>query len=291
MGDNLVSVIITTHNRVELLKRAVCSVFEQSFPNIECIIVDDDSSDSTEVFCKTQNVVYIHIPNNESRGGNYARNLGIKAAKGNYVAFLDDDDYWDKSKIEKQMQLVNEYGAKFVFTGQKHEIVDRNGAITYKNFPVPKQYTGAYKKKVLYNICTNTSRILVAKDVLWDVGLFDEQLKFWQEYELTIRIAQKYDFYAVEEPLTIYRVNLNDKSRLTNKYDEWLETVSVIKNKHKNLYQNLNNVEKMMAKVLFYMDARRRCINVGLRSKARIYYLKAFPLLVVRKIAVFFKIV
>ncbi len=287
----LVSVVITTRNRVKLLKRAVYSVLEQTYSNIECIVVDDDSSDATADFCNGQNVVYIHIPSNQRRGGNYARNLGIKFAKGDYVAFLDDDDYWDRTKIEKQIQLVNEYGAMFIFTGQKHEIVDRNGSITYRDIPVPKSNTGTFKKKILYNICTNTSCILVARDVLLEVGLFDEQLKFWQEYELTIRIAQKYDFFAVPEPLTIYRVDLNDKSRLTNKYEEWLETVNLIKNKHKSLYQELNYLEKMMAKVLFYMDARRRCINAGLNCKAIFYYLKALPLLFIRKIAKFIEII
>ena len=88
-----VSAIITTHNRLELLKRAINSVKTQTYPNIECIIVSDNSSDGTDEYCSSlDDVIFISIPSKESRGGNYARNLGIKKSKGEYVAFLDDDD-------------------------------------------------------------------------------------------------------------------------------------------------------------------------------------------------------
>lgn len=90
----LVSAIITTHNRLSLLKRAVESALSQTYKNIEVIVVDDASTDGTPEYCNELPLRYIYIPKEESRGGNHARNLGILAAKGEYVAFLDDDDYW-----------------------------------------------------------------------------------------------------------------------------------------------------------------------------------------------------
>lgn len=106
----LVTAIITTHNRLELLKRAIESVMTQSYPNIELIIVDDHSTDGTDEYCKqlsisTHNITYINIPREQSKGGNYARNLGIKNSHGVYIAFLDDDDIWLPEKINLQVQL------------------------------------------------------------------------------------------------------------------------------------------------------------------------------------------
>ena len=103
MKQRLVSAIITTHNRKDLLKRAIDSVFAQTYPNIELIVVDDASNDGTSEMCDDNRINYIFIPKLESHGGNYARNLGIKASKGEYCAFLDDDDYWLPTKIEKQV--------------------------------------------------------------------------------------------------------------------------------------------------------------------------------------------
>ena len=90
----LVSAIITTHNRAELLTRAIESVLGQTYQEMEVIVVDDASTDNTSDVCAKYPIKYIYIPEAESQGGNYARNLGIRAAKGEYCAFLDDDDYW-----------------------------------------------------------------------------------------------------------------------------------------------------------------------------------------------------
>lgn len=89
-----VSAIITTYNRAELLMRAIESVLRQTYREMEIIVVDDASIDNTREVCGKSSILYIHILKAESRGGNYARNLGIRAVKGEYCAFLDDDDYW-----------------------------------------------------------------------------------------------------------------------------------------------------------------------------------------------------
>ena len=106
MAPAFVSAIITTHNRCDLLVRAIESVLSQTYREQECIVVDDASVDDTSEVCKRYPVIYLQIPKEESRGGNYARNLGIKASKGKYCAFLDDDDYWLPTKIEKQVELI-----------------------------------------------------------------------------------------------------------------------------------------------------------------------------------------
>ena len=283
----LVSAIITTHNRLSLLKRAVESALSQTYKNIEVIVVDDASTDGTPEYCNELPLRYIYIPKEESRGGNHARNLGILAAKGEYVAFLDDDDYWLPRKIEKQVDLIERKDCELVHCGRRLELI-KDGKTTYRDtLPNPLEY-GDMRKKILLTICTTTTNILAKRQALIDVGLFDENLLFWQEYELTIRLAQRKPFYFVNEVLSVYRLDRSDKQRLTNKYNEWKSAVRYIHQKHSKLIAQLNVFERFMIKLLVMKDASMRCRNAGLRVKRlQLYwtwYILSLPFRVVNKI-------
>lgn len=270
--NQLVSVIITTHNRQELLSRAIESVLLQSYQNIECIVVDDASEDGTKEYCESIECInYVRISKDESKGGNYARNLGIKNALGEYIAFLDDDDYWLPEKIEKQINLLIEKQCSLVFCGRKLEYVKENREISYREDLPKPEYKGDLSTEILMSICTTTSAIFVKRDMLFEVGLFDENLKFWQEYELSIRLAQKTFFYFVNEPLVVYRVDLNDSQRLTNKYYEWMEAVGYIKGKHHKLYNRLTFFQRVRCKRLISNDAVVRCKNSGMLCRSVFY--------------------
>ena len=265
----LVSAIITTHNRLSLLKRAIKSVYDQTYPQIELIVVDDGSTDGTEIYCTKQQFTYIRIPTGQSKGGNYARNLGIKSSKGEYVAFLDDDDAWLPQKISKQVELIEQMDCELVHGGRRLEFVEGNSEY-YKDQLPSMNHWGDMSRKILLTICTTTTtNILAKREALFEVGLFDESLKFWQEYELTIRLAQRKPFYFVNEPISIYRIDFNDKQRLTNKYYEWRDTVRLIHTKHKDLYQQLNWKERINVQILVWSDAAMRCKTCGLK---RLYY-------------------
>lgn len=279
----LVTAIITTHNRKKLLKRAIDSVLHQTYNNIECIVVDDHSDDGTNDLCLQYPVQYIYIPFIESKGGNYARNKGIKAAKGKYIAFLDDDDYWLPTKIEKQVALLESKGCELVYCGKTLEYV-LMGRNVYKQEATSLSGSGDMSKKILYNICTTTTNILAKRSALFEVGLFDENLKFWQEYELMIRLAQRKPFYFVNEPLSVYRIDANDKYRLTNKYFEWKNAVKFIHNKHYNLYNQLTILEKFRVKLLIWEDAKIRSKASGLFLTYIYYLLITIPFYIFHKI-------
>lgn len=266
----LVSAVIVTHNRLELLKRAIASVRAQTYGNTELIVVDDASTDGTKEYCESQSFTFIHIPKEESRGGNHARNLGILAAKGEYVAFLDDDDYWLPEKIEKQMTLMLNKDCELVHCGRTYEHVTKKGIRYEDKLPRPEHY-GDMRKKILLTIATNTTDILAQRKALLDVGMFDENLRFWQEYELLIRLGQRKPFYCVMEPLSMYRVDVGDSARLTNKYFEWKKSVRYIHDKHKSLYDQLNALERFGVRVLVWKDAAKRCLAGGLRVRFFLY--------------------
>lgn len=290
MSNQIVSAIITTHNRKELLKRAIESVFAQTYSPIELIIVDDHSEDGTSEVCQDPRIRYIYIPKEESRGGNYARNLGIKASKGEYCAFLDDDDYWLPTKIEKQVSLIERMDCELVHCGKRREIVKSVGIEYRDTLPNPRHW-GDMHKKILQTICTTTTtNILAKRQALIDVGMFDENLRFWQEYELTIRLAQRKPFYFVNEPLSVYRVDTRDSHRLTNKYYEWKKAVRYIHQKHAALYSQLSLIEKYKVKCLVWRDASSRCKASGLYGLYTYYRILNLPSMINNKLRKLLKV-
>ncbi len=264
MEQTIVTTVITTHNRSQLLRRAIESVLSQTYSPIECIVVDDKSTDNTKEVCdEFPTVHYIYIPPEESKGGNYARNKGIKAAKGEYVAFLDDDDYWLPEKIEKQVKLIERHECDLVYCGRTYEIITSEG-IQYRNQIPGQECTGNISSKILEEIFTTTSCTMAKRQKLIDIGMFDESLKFWQEYELQIRLAQYHPFYCVCEPLVVYRCDINDRQRLTNKYYEWRNAVKYIREKHKALYQKQSLKEKICTWQMTTYDGIGRAKSSGL---------------------------
>lgn len=263
----LVSVIITTHNRESLLRRAIESVLNQSYPKIECIVVDD-ASDVVSNVKDQYSIIYEYIQKSDSKGGNHARNVGLSKASGEYVAFLDDDDYWMPDKIEKQLNLFLSKSCVLVYCGLNLEIVDKDSVKHKVVYPLIN-YQGDISKRILYSICTSTSCIFTKRQLIIDEGGFDENLHFWQEYDLLIRLAQKGEFYYVNEPLVNYRIDAYDKHRLTNKYWEWRKAVNYIHEKYCYLYDQLNLLEKLQVNTLVWRDSVGRCKKSGLIWRSR----------------------
>ena len=266
--NKLVSAIITTHNRQDLLLRAVKSVFGQTYHNIELIVVDDASDERADELLKEFDLQYIYIPKEESKGGNHARNIGILSAKGEYVALLDDDDYWLPTKIEKQVALIEEKKCGLVYCGrirEKHQEGKISNSVDIKNME------GDIRKSVLQEVPTTTSSMLINRKFLIENGLFDEKLHFWQDYELLIRLSKYTLFYRVPEALTVYLVDINDKKRISNKYFGWKSNVKYIKKKHRDLYKQLNFTENLNAHLLYWKAARHRCKKAGLKTRY-LYY-------------------
>ncbi len=269
--EDLVSAVITTHNRKELLVLAIESVLNQTYKNIECIVVDDASDDDTKEYIKKyideNKIKYIYIPKEESKGGNYARNLGIQNAMGDYIAFLDDDDEWLSQKMEKQMVAMKEdTETGFVYCGTISEKnLDKASRIP-QEIDNDKYKDGNLAKEVLVHIICNTSVILVKKELLEKIQGFDENLKFWQEYEMCIRLLQNTRAKLVRENLVIYRIFEGDKNRLSNKIEGWEEAVAYILDKHKELYDKLTKEEEAQRRIYLYIDGISRAKKAGSRK-------------------------
>ena len=114
--SKLVSVIITTHNRLELFKKALNSVLTQSYKNYEIIVIDGSSDLSVKTHIKSlKNIKYQHFDNDNA---NYLRNKGVELSTGDLIAFLDDDDIWKEHKLQNQVDAFNKNNIHLCYTGK-----------------------------------------------------------------------------------------------------------------------------------------------------------------------------
>ena len=192
-----ISVIIPTYNRKHTLSRAISSVFSQTLKPFEIIIVDDGSTDGTKewlskIYPKIQTI------NQSNSGVSMARNVGIKIAKGDWIALLDSDDEWLTKKLEKQVTSLKE-NPDLLFC-HTNEIWIRNG-VRINQSRKHQKYGGHIFEKCL-DICRiSPSSALFKKSILDDLGGFDEKLPVCEDYDLWIRIAAYYPVLFLDEPL------------------------------------------------------------------------------------------
>jgi glycosyltransferase involved in cell wall biosynthesis len=213
--NSLVSVIIPTHNRSQLLVRAVHSVLSQTYSNLECIIVDDASTDDTQkIIQQFTDPRLIYLRHQVNKHASASRNTGINQAKGDLIAFLDDDDEWLPTKLEKQVHLLEslprEYGMVYCW-------VDfyRNGEVFAKRHPT---YRGFIFDKVLDDQrIGNSSTLLVRKEVIEKIGGFDESLPRGNDGDFIRRVSLNYQVEVVEEVLLKYYTDSVD--RITSTWD------------------------------------------------------------------------
>lgn len=209
--SELVSAIITTYKRPpEIVERAAKSVLNQTYKNIELIIVDDSPAsyelrDSVrEMVASLGNNVF-YIQHEKNMGACAARNTGIKNAKGDFVAFLDDDDQWLPEKIEKQLQIMikNEKTA-IVYCGRYVYNVSENSTTEEK---IKLRSGMVYKKLIFENFIGSTSYPLIRKSAIEKLGGFDINMKAAQDYEMWLRLAREYEVDYVKEPLVRYYIH------------------------------------------------------------------------------------
>ncbi len=201
-----VSVIIPTYNRAEFLKSAVKSVMTQTYRNFELILVDDGSTDNTvEVVKRFTEAKYIYQKN---KGVSAARNTGIKAASGEYTAFLDSDDTWKPDKLEKQIEF-HEGNPEYLIS-QTDEAWIRNGK--WAN-PMKKhrKYHGWIFEKCLPLCIVSPSAVMMKKELFDKTGLFDESLPACEDYDLWLRISAFHPIALIDEKLIVKRGGHGDQ--------------------------------------------------------------------------------
>ena len=205
------SVVIPTYDRPAYLRRAASSVNAQTYDDVELVVVDDCSPtpaagtlDGTD----TGSLAVTCHRHESNRGANAARNTGIDAAEGDLVAFLDDDDRWRPTKIERQVERFGDSeDLGLVYAGQ--EYVNGEGRTTELKTPGT---AGDAVEAILRGASVGPFSTLMVRAAAIDaVGRPDERLPSWQDRDWVIRIASRYPIAPVHEPLVVRRMEAHDQ--------------------------------------------------------------------------------
>jgi len=208
MTAPLVSVILPTYNRLKYLRSAVDSVFAQTLPNWELIIADDGSDGDTREYLGSleslSQVKLIWLPHTGNPSA--VRNAALRAATGQFVAFLDSDDLWMPAKLERQIDVLRTSGnCRWIYTGYVR--IDDAGETKISPSVKPWiPYRGAIVEQLLrLEASVATAAVLVERELLTQVGGFDEELLMFEHYDLWLRLAHCSDVELIDEPLTCLR--------------------------------------------------------------------------------------
>lgn len=198
--DAKVSVVLPTYNRSERLVKAVDSVLAQSYRNFELLIIDDGSTDNTKEVVDNINDDRIKYYYKENGGFASARNFGLKKVTGDYIAFLDSDDYYMADKLKKQVECL-EANQDFDVCYANYLIVNDLGNNMKKRsidyYDMPK---GLVIKEILRGrIALEAWNLLVRKKCFEEMPPFDETMEKWIGMEVVYRLAYKYKFYPIKE--------------------------------------------------------------------------------------------
>lgn len=211
--NRMVSVIIPVYNSGRYIKDTIMSVEEQSYKKVEIIVVDDCSTDHSAEIVKAlceiySNIRYFLQPCN--RGVAVARNTGIKMAEGRYIAFLDSDDQWKKDKLQKQLELMRQKSAGFVFSAI--EMMDEDGNTCKEKRKIKTKVTYKY---LLKNTVIPTSSVLIDRKIVKNFRM--PLMRSGQDYATWLMILRDgVVAYGVDEALVRYRVG--HKSLSSNKF-------------------------------------------------------------------------
>lgn len=211
--NQMVSVIITTHDRTEFLKRAIASARSQTYQDIEIIVVDDASSEHLGDFIKGLNdprVLYVR--RDECMGAPESRNEGIRRSRGEYIAFLDDDDEWFPEKTRRQVEKMRSCPANVGVVYSGVEIIEDDTGKARKSGQL---YRGDLGGKLLEgSTIGSVSKVLVKKECFDRAGLFDAELTSCQDWDMWKRISAYYEFDYVEDVLV--RIHMHGRQISTD---------------------------------------------------------------------------
>lgn len=244
MSEPLISVVIPTKNRAELLRRSVRSVLAQTRANLEVLVVVDGSTDHTrDVLASLRDDRLRVLHRTQSAGAGSARNWGIREARGEWVAFNDDDDIWLVAKLERQWHRLRETGAPWCLCG----FIRHTRAATY--------YVGGRHWDELDFRRGNgrdirdgspdwsliaTPTWLIRRSLLLDAGLFDERIRSYDDWELALRLERGCRRVFLDEPLFIQDVRAG--GGLTRAERSRAADLRIIMEKHGALWRDAPRV-------------------------------------------------
>ena len=207
MSTPCITVVLPTYNRLEFLQCALRSVLEQTFTDWSLIIADDGSNEQTLAYLRALSnpprITLIEL----AHSGNPAavRNAALRAATGEYIAFLDSDDVWMPSKLDRQLAALRASGLRWGYTGYNR--IDATGRV--RQWPGTRRWVAyrgfIFDPLLMFEAEVSTPAVLVERRVLEQVGVFDERQTVFEDYDLWLRIALQHEIDLIDEPLVELR--------------------------------------------------------------------------------------
>jgi glycosyltransferase involved in cell wall biosynthesis len=213
----LVSVIIPTYNRQAYVREAIESVLSQTYSPFELLVVDDGSTDDTPALLKAYQG-RIKVLRQSNHGVSAARNLGIRSARGAFIALLDSDDYWQPDKLALQMDWFDTHPEALIC--QTEEIWIRNGVRINPGMRHKKQ-AGYIFEHSLALCLISPSAVMMHTTLLEEMGLFDESLPACEDYDLWLRVTSKYPVGLVKTPAIVKRGGHADQLSAMQELDKY----------------------------------------------------------------------
>jgi len=268
-----ITVIIPTYKRNIFLERAVKSVLDQTYKNLEIIIIDDDPN--SEIFNQIsllKNSSIHYVKNTKNIGASGSRNNGVKYSNGDFLAFLDDDDEWLPQKLEKQISMIMQSDdCGVIYCG--YDLMVGNEILKRKN---TYHKNNNFHEITLHKCPIGSPTPLIKKELFLQIGGYDVRLPSCQDWDLWIRLSKICKFVALNETLAIYRIHGNQisadiekkilgREAIINKYYNEITKHPYIASWHYrrlgSLYSLINNTQ--MAKIFFRKSLRYDKFNFG----------------------------
>ena len=285
MGENTptISVIIPTYNRAHMVGRAIQSVLDQTYQDFEIIVVDDASTDDTEKVVQGLTDERIrYIRQRKNGGAAAARNRGIRASKGEYIAFQDSDDEWLPEKLERQIKVFESSPSRVGLVYTDMWRINSHGRTGYWHSPTIIQGTIIDAKRLDYQVLNiATQSTVIRKECFKKVGVFDEKFPRFIDLELFIRLSQHFGFYHIQEPLVKY---YETKGISSNQRAEATARILLLEKYFDDVKQN----KKFLARQ--YSRIGNKLLSCGDGKDGRLYLIKAaktYPLNVKPLLAAF----
>ncbi|KYC39316.1 glycosyl transferase family A [Scytonema hofmannii PCC 7110] len=197
-----ISVVIPAYNSMQYLPETLESVLQQTFTDFEVLIINDGSSDNIIQWASEITDPRVKLISQKNQGVSVARNTGIAQSQGEYIAFLDADDLWEQTKLEKQVRYLDE-NPEVGLVHTSMALVDRNGKSTGRVMTSVAE--GEVWKELVESNKIACSSVMVRRRCLEKVGGFEPNLHFAEDWDLWIRISSHYSFAVLKEPLYYYR--------------------------------------------------------------------------------------
>lgn len=293
MKEALISIIMNCFNGEKFIEESLRSIVNQKYQNWELIFLDNNSNDSSaKIFKKFKDKRFFYFKNNKTTNISIARNKAISLCNGEYLSFLDVDDYWDEKKLINQIKCFDEKTG-VVFTD--FWIIKENLKIfkpEYKHKLVNLRFHNSIKKTIIENYEIVQSTIMIKKNILVNsTEIYDEKFHIIGDFILFLKLMNITSIYHLKEPLTYRRIHRNSESRKhMEKTIEEFDTFIKINNSSKHLNKIESNIlykSNMVRKILFllskknYLSSFRLFLKINLIFKYKIF-IKIFVILINR---------